>query len=608
MRRGRFDLAVIALAPLVACHAPPAPLPHDGLVVADQAAPRSAAAAGGTTAAPRVVVPSAAAAAGAAGASANEATSNSPAPGASAGGHEAGASGAMSAPLAPAAMLTAGASASGTCGNRIPEAGESCDGNCPSSCDDHDPCTADMSAGTAAQCSFRCTPTPITAAQSGDGCCPPRANANTDSDCAAVCGNGIVEASETCDGSCPTSCSGASVCMRRMLVGAATQCTAECVLMRITEAANADGCCPPSANANIDTDCEPYCGNKVQEAGESCDGDWPTSENCYWRSGCVRPVLSGAASLCSAQCEMTMITTAANGDGCCPQGANANSDSDCPAVCGNGVIELGEQCDGGCPENDLQCRDDDPCTTEHLVGSGCARQCRAAREATSCRTVPSGWSLGTMSSGSCPQGLRLPARPAGAEWHDLALVQRGPFRTVHGWRPLRARRGAGQLTDLVFDAVGPADVSPTNVGAHLRQRRQHRHGVLRRPLSSRERPPTPTRSGHELDAPSGHRAVGHVIHDHDPRGPALAARATQPAEDGAQLQRIVAAGERAEPQHHRPLAPWMAPEGQHAGAQVADPRLEEPGARCRPLNPSLAGRAQRHTRSNTARSRPIISP
>ena len=41
-------------------------------------------------------------------------------------------------------------------------------------------------------------------------------------------------------------------------------------------------------------------------------------------------------------------------------------------VCGNGVVEPPELCDGDCPTS---CDDGDPCTTDSLVGSGCDRQC-----------------------------------------------------------------------------------------------------------------------------------------------------------------------------------------------------------------------------------------
>jgi hypothetical protein len=37
----------------------------------------------------------------------------------------------------------------------------------------------------------------------------------------------------------------------------------------------------------------------------------------------------------------------ADGDACCPAGANANNDADCAPECGNDITEAGEECDGG---------------------------------------------------------------------------------------------------------------------------------------------------------------------------------------------------------------------------------------------------------------------
>ena len=48
---------------------------------------------------------------------------------------------------------------------------------------------------------------------------------------------------------------------------------------------------------------------------------------------------------CNVTCAHTTVTAPKNGDGCCPPGANSNTDSDCSASCGNGVLESGEQCD-----------------------------------------------------------------------------------------------------------------------------------------------------------------------------------------------------------------------------------------------------------------------
>ncbi len=83
----------------------------------------------------------------------------------------------------PAAVTTNAASGP-VCGNGIVEAGESCDKNCPSSCDDADPSTADAMVGSAAQCNAACTHEPITACVSGDAFCPAACTHASDSDCA----------------------------------------------------------------------------------------------------------------------------------------------------------------------------------------------------------------------------------------------------------------------------------------------------------------------------------------------------------------------------------------------------------------------------------------
>jgi hypothetical protein len=44
-----------------------------------------------------------------------------------------------------------------SCGNGVVEPGETCDGNCPTSCDDGNACTIDLHTGNAAKCSAACT-------------------------------------------------------------------------------------------------------------------------------------------------------------------------------------------------------------------------------------------------------------------------------------------------------------------------------------------------------------------------------------------------------------------------------------------------------------------
>ena len=62
----------------------------------------------------------------------------------------------------------------------------------------------------------------------------------------------------------------------------------------------------------------------------------------------ARSTCSPAASKnCNAECSHVEVTNASSNDGCCPKGANANTDNDCKPVCGNNVHEGDEQCDGG---------------------------------------------------------------------------------------------------------------------------------------------------------------------------------------------------------------------------------------------------------------------
>lgn len=251
-----------------------------------------------------------------------------------------------------------------TCGNGALDGdqGEICDtgiaggaGACPSTCDDGIACTADVLSG--AGCAAMCLTSPITAPADGDGCCPPGQTSATDDDCPAVCGNMVVEPGETCDTgfpagpmSCPTVCNDALACTVDTIANAGT-CTAACSATPITLPMNGDGCCPPGATPATDTDCVLGCGNGIVDPGETCDtaitvgpGRCPTT--CSDGMACTRDVLANG-STCTATCSFPAITTPASGDGCCPAGANANNDTDCAPVCGNMVVETGEQCDDG---------------------------------------------------------------------------------------------------------------------------------------------------------------------------------------------------------------------------------------------------------------------
>jgi hypothetical protein len=189
------------------------------------------------------------------------------------------------------------------------------------------------------------------------------------------CGDRRVSKSEKCDigiptgtlGACPTTCPPDDSCMIYALKGSG--CTAECVAFS-RRCGDGDGCCPPDCSSQNDSDCSSKCGDGVieTEKGETCEPARSTSGKVFPDPGkvcpttcaddgdlCTKEQMSGSAANCNAVCQHVPITSIVNGDGCCPKGANASTDSDCSPVCGNGIREADEQCDGtaGC---DPQCK------------------------------------------------------------------------------------------------------------------------------------------------------------------------------------------------------------------------------------------------------------
>ncbi len=161
-----------------------------------------------------------------------------------------------------------------------------------------------------------------------------------------------------------------------------------------------------------DEACSFTCGNGVLNAmvGELCDpaiaagqpGACPTA--CSDGMTCTTDTLSGSG--CQATCMFSPITAQVPGDACCPPGANSTNDSDCPVVCGNSVVEMGERCDtsiaagmpGACPTT---CNDNMVCTTDVLMGMGtCAAQC-----------MNNQITMAMDGDGCCPPGATPPGGP-----------------------------------------------------------------------------------------------------------------------------------------------------------------------------------------------------
>jgi hypothetical protein len=163
----------------------------------------------------------------------------------------------------------------------------------------------------------------------------------------SCCGNGVLDPGEKCDkaiaagktGACPTAatCDDQNPCTVDATSGA--DCNVVCTNTPITQPANGDGCCPPGANTQNDSDCKPACGNGVLEAGEICDpgitsgpGKCKTLADCDDGDVCTKDELTGAA--CDVKCKHTAVAPdPVSQDGCCPPGSSQTEDADCLPKC-----------------------------------------------------------------------------------------------------------------------------------------------------------------------------------------------------------------------------------------------------------------------------------
>jgi hypothetical protein len=146
-------------------------------------------------------------------------------------------------------------------------------------------------------------------------------------------------------------------------------CNVRCVLVP-PDCTSGDGCCPSACSRTNDSDCSSTCGDGIVQvdAGETCEPESAFLGKPLPNAGvicpatckddgkaCTREVRAGKPENCNVTCMHVEITAVVNGDGCCPKGANANTDSDCKPICGNGIREANEECDSvaGC---DTQCK------------------------------------------------------------------------------------------------------------------------------------------------------------------------------------------------------------------------------------------------------------
>ena len=192
-------------------------------------------------------------------------------------------------------MAPAGSATTFTrCGDGQITGDEKCDlgieagkpGACPTACSALAPCSPRALNGTA--CQSECVLVEPSC-KDADGCCPAACSVANDSDCSESCGDGIVQRDrgETCepysDQPCKyrdADCSDGDACTSDVLTGSAQHCNVACLNTPITQAISGDDCCPKGADANVDSDCVPRCGNGVREPGEACDGELGCDASC----------------------------------------------------------------------------------------------------------------------------------------------------------------------------------------------------------------------------------------------------------------------------------------------------------------------------------------
>jgi hypothetical protein len=161
----------------------------------------------------------------------------------------------------------------------------------------------------------------------------------------------------------------------------------------------------------------PVCGNGRVDEAERCDvaiaqgqpGACP--DGCNAHDGCFAERLDGRR--CGARCVAKEITQAIADDGCCPNGATPETDSDCSATCGNSLLESGETCDPPqrCPELG-SCRTELTCMSARFTGAPatCSARCELV-PIVSCvngdHCCPSGCT--SQEDDDCIAGVRRPA-------------------------------------------------------------------------------------------------------------------------------------------------------------------------------------------------------
>jgi len=101
-------------------------------------------------------------------------------------------------------------------------------------------------------------------------------------------------------------------------------------------------------SCTLDSDCEDNeaCTTNTCLNGACTFTSISNCKTCTLSSQCDDNDSSTTFSCLGGKCTYTKITSCKNNDGYCPSGCNAGNDNDCSYICGNGIREGTEKCDG----------------------------------------------------------------------------------------------------------------------------------------------------------------------------------------------------------------------------------------------------------------------
>ena len=305
------------------------------------------------------------------------------------------------------------------CGDGRRDPGESCDGDCPTSCDDGDACTTDSLRGSAAQCTAQCVHQRISACVAADGCCPAGCTWEVDSDCSPPAPTGQVGASCDRDAQCQ-GLRARCITQASSSIHQGGYCTADC---RSDSECGTAGHCSSALGRCVAT-----CRDNSQcRAGYVCvDDDGDNVRECAPARGAVGDACADAAQCRGAQAQCFSQDEGLFRQGYCSRACSTSRD------CGAGATCIGTQdtiCVRSC-QSDADCRGQGY-TCEDKNGDGVKEclatnngpgqlgarcqgvwDCGAATEAcvqsiTGVGTFPGGYcTTSCTAGGACPAGTR----------------------------------------------------------------------------------------------------------------------------------------------------------------------------------------------------------